>query len=56
MQLDRAWINRPTYPDGHAKITLKAIYEDHETDDSDRHNIWPGRMESKVYNFTLTHR
>jgi hypothetical protein len=56
IRLDKEWVNRPRFSDASSTpISLKAIYEVLETPESTTHKVWTGRIESRVYEFTLNH-
>lgn len=54
IHLDEWWETHPSLPKtAELRITLKAIYEVSPTPESAQYNVWTGRVESHIYNFTL---
>jgi hypothetical protein len=54
IRLDEGWETHPPLPKAdEMSITLKTIYEVSPTPESTQYNVWVGRVESHIYNFTL---
>jgi hypothetical protein len=56
IRLDKEWVNRPKFSEASSTpISINAIYEVIETPESKEYKVWPGRIESRVYEFMLNH-
>jgi hypothetical protein len=54
IRLNKDWEARPVVPKADKMaITLKAIYEVTPTPEATQYKVWTGRVESRIYKFTL---